>query len=611
MLNQVSHAQAMNLLLNGYSITETAEMLGVSRTTIYNRRKDFLDYAEKEGVLMAAEHFDVEDTFEELFNLARELKQYELKVEEARRGSAIVALLDSIKVGDPQNFIKEVIQESQESGISGDEITKYAVELQRLQEKEGKSYSQLISEINDRVEEHRDVGYNLKLLEEQKDQVEEDLERVLEESETTKNQLKTFVGIRESLEDNDVNLADMEKLENIIVNLREHNYDVNEIIDFYGEMKISKSNLERNRSENERLENHNKALLKENYSQEERLENNLAMVTAVKYLHEMEIDPDHIFEISKTISDMSNVLDLSKKEALDRFVQDVKSQYTERSGYMFQLKELQKLQDIYQEKNSMLKEQVDVLEEVLEDRRQAVESLKRLETLGINDGELVEWSNVVNDLEYDLSIFREAVARLGGIPEYVEKKTEEISSLEAKETILRANINDLEMQLDAMRDTLSILRSTIEYEMGKITEIVDSFENYFTSPVTGFKVRSTRIVDDIVENLTNILKSTEAEWKNDLEILDDSMTKIVEETSRVLENAYTGGRIVGRFHALEPIHKIMREEEVPKIEGTIGVITMLTYIKMWLVKNYSDEHVRTFDVVIERLMGELGDIYQR
>ena len=89
------------------------------------------------------------------------------------------------------------------------------------------------------------------------------------------------------------------------------------------------------------------------------------------------------------------------------------------------------------------------------------------------------------------------------------------------------------------------------------------------------------------------------------------MTKIVEETSRVLENAYTGGRIVGRFHALEPIHKIMREEEVPKIEGTIGVITMLTYIKMWLVKNYSDEHVRTFDVVIERLMGELGDIYQR
>ncbi|TFH13929.1 helix-turn-helix domain-containing protein, partial [Candidatus Bathyarchaeota archaeon] len=58
-MSQVSHKQVLNLLLQGNTITEVAEMLDVSRTTIYNRRKDFLDYAEKEGILLAAEHFDV------------------------------------------------------------------------------------------------------------------------------------------------------------------------------------------------------------------------------------------------------------------------------------------------------------------------------------------------------------------------------------------------------------------------------------------------------------------------------------------------------------------------------------------------------------------------
>ena len=70
-----------------------------------------------------------------------------------------------------------------------------------------------------------------------------------------------------------------------------------------------------------------------------------------------------------------------------------------------------------------------------------------------------------------------------------------------------------------------------------------------------------------------------------------------------------GGRIVGRFHALEPIHKILRDDPVSMTEGTIGVITMLTYINIWFRKNYSEEHAEAFDLVIEKLMAGLGDVF--
>jgi DNA repair exonuclease SbcCD ATPase subunit len=586
-------------------------MYEVSRTTIYNRRKDFLDYAEKEGMNMAAEHFDIEETFEELVNLANELKQNNLKIEEARKGSEIAELLDSFEVKDPESFIQEIIQKAQESEISGEEITHYAIELKRLEEQEDKSYTQLVLEIQERKLEFLEVEKTLRNRKEQIEQLKDELERKLEESETTKGHLETFNNTRNSLAEKGINLDDIGHLEKLVVNFREHEFKVNEIIKFFGDIIFTKDNLDRNNKENEKLEEQNTALLQENINQEERLEKNLVMLSAVKSLVKANISPDDILEIVQTVIEMTQILEISEEEALNRFILDVKTQYTERSGYIFQLEELKGIHKAYREKNSMLKEQLEVLEEVLEDRKHAIESLKRLETLEIKDDELVEWGELVKELGHDISTFRTMLSTLGGIPSYLEVKTDKISELEVKEKELQASVENLEEKLKALQETLSLVRETIELETRKITEAVELFEEFFTSPETGFKVRSTRIVDDIVENLTDLLENTKKEWSLDLETLDDNVTKIVNETGRILSNAYEGGRIVGRFHALEPIHKILRDDPVPITEGTIGVITMLTYIKIWFRKNYSEEHAETFDLVIERLMGDLGNIYQR
>ena len=376
-------------------------------------------------------------------------------------------------------------------------------------------------------------------------------------------------------------------------------------------MRLSREDLERHNKENTRLQEHNKILLRENYGQEERLEENLSMVSVVKRLTEIKIKPEDILEIANTVTGISKISEITTEEALERFISDVKTQYTERSGYIFELDELKRLQQTLQDKHSLQKEQLDIIEEVIEERKETVESLQRLEALGINDNELIEWGKLVKDLDYDLSIFREGIEKLGGMPEYIQKKTEQITLLEAKEKKLQKNINTLEQKIEALQVSLDVTRETVEANVDKINNTIKTFEDYFLSPETGFKIRNTQMVNEISQNLAELLERTKNEWRSDLETLDSNVQKIVEETNRILENAYKGGRIVGRFHALEPIHKILREEQVPLTEATIGIITMLTYIKIWLARNYSDEEAKTFDPLIERLVRDLGDIYKR
>jgi predicted nucleic acid-binding Zn-ribbon protein len=605
----VSHSKTLHLLLSGYTITEAADTLGVSRTTVYNRRKDFYDYAEREGFTMAAEHFEVEETFEDLMNLARELKNNELKIEDAKRGAKLVALLDSIQVKDPGDFIVDVVKESMNSNISGEEITKFASELKKLQDEEGKSYSQIIEEINFKKTEIEELDKAKENLEQKINGVHSELEYALDEAKVGWEKLEDFSTTRDKLEEYGIVLEDITRLENLLRNLEEQEYNVGEIINFYSKTTSTKEKLEKSIKEHENLEERNMILRDENHSLEKELNNNLKMTQSVKSLLEASIRPEDMMEITRTVTEMGETLGLDASEALDRFITDLKTHYNKRNSYMFNLGELEERHDAYEEKNSMLKERLEVLEEVLDDRKKAVESLRRMEVLGVDDRELIEWMDLLESHQYDITSFRAEVDKLGGLPKLVEEKTDNIAALEAREEELQANVEDLGLKIEAMQETLNAMRKSIESETDKIREVVEEFEEYFTSPETGFKTRSRRIVDDIIVNLTELLMETRREWNDDLEALDENVKKVVEEVDRILANAYTGGRIVGRFHALEPIYKLLREEPIPRTEATIGVITMLAYIKIWLNKHYPNEISEQCDPVIERLTRDLGDIY--
>ena len=334
----------------------------------------------------------------------------------------------------------------------------------------------------------------------------------------------------------------------------------------------------------------------------------MALLSTLKSFEKNNIESKDILEIISTVRNMSQSLNISQRESVDRFIEDVKTQYNDRSNYKFQLKELENLHLMYKEKINLLKEELDVLEEVLKDRKNSIDSLKKMGTLGISDREIVEWSKLVEQFGYEVSEFRLMLEEVGGIPRYRDIKTKEIRELEEKKIRLQENIQEIEVELSSLKETLEIIRKKFEDETSKLTKAVEEFENYFNSPETGFQIRSKVLIEDLLSDLSSLLNSTKNEWKSDMEIFDRNVSKIVEETQRILENAYKGGRIVGQFHSIEPIHKILREQEVPRIEAMISIVTMLTYIQNWLKKNTQDVSP-VFNEVIKKLMEDLGDIY--
>ena len=163
----MSHTEALKLLLKGFTITQTANKLGVSRTTIYNRRKDFFDYAHNEGIDMALKEYKINETFEELQSLASSLKTKNLEIDEAKRGFELASMMDELNIEDPKNFLLEVVEESKKMDISGQEITKYAFEIKKIYLETGKSYSVLVEELDSKKAEKEKIDLIYENLQEQ------------------------------------------------------------------------------------------------------------------------------------------------------------------------------------------------------------------------------------------------------------------------------------------------------------------------------------------------------------------------------------------------------------------------------------------------------------
>jgi hypothetical protein len=609
-MNNVSHTEALQLLLKGYTITQTANQLGVSRTTIYNRRKDFLDYAQKEGISLALKEYNINETFEELQALASSLKNNNLDVDEAKKGVELVNIMNEIKIEDPKDFLLEVVEESKKRNISGQEIIAYTSELKKMHIETGKKYSILIDELDSKKDEKEKLDNVYENLQEQLNSVKENLENMLKEADTTKKQLVEFSEIKTRLTELGIDLEEVELVDTLFTNLKEQDYVPNDMIDFFSSAYYNKEILEREINEKNRLQERNEILNKENEKIEKLYEENLKMVASINTLKDSEILPEYIMDIVDTVKNMSDNLDLTNEESVEKFILDIKTQYNDLNDYRFKLSELESKYSAYEEKFSLLKEKIDVLEEVLDDRNNSVEALRRMEILGITDLELIEWKNIIEEQYNDITLFRNEIVKLDGFSKYIEDKTENINVLEKKEKMLQDNIKDLDAEIIATSETLNSIRRTISVQTEQIQQMLDDFEDYFTSSETGFKTRSRRIFDDITENMLNLLSKTNIQWNEEMETLDNTVNKILEESNRILANAYAGGRLVGRFHALEPIHKILQEEPIPKTEATIAVITMLAYIKAWSIKYYSNEISERCDYIIELLTSDLGDIHQ-
>lgn len=91
--------------------------------------------------------------------------------------------------------------------------------------------------------------------------------------------------------------------------------------------------------------------------------------------------------------------------------------------------------------------------------------------------------------------------------------------------------------------------------------------------------------------------------------LNANINDIKKQSDMVLENAYKGGRIVGKFHALVPINKIISGDPLPRTEALLAIFSVMIYVREWFNSNFKLDSVKQCDLIIKSVTEDLRNVY--
>jgi hypothetical protein len=300
---------------------------------------------------------------------------------------------------------------------------------------------------------------------------------------------------------------------------------------------------------------------------------------------------------------------------MNKFLNDVEIHYDGILGYESQIKNLETRVSSINKQISQKEDDFITLTDIIEKRRKALETLRGFEELGIYDTEIAEWNNILQEHDFDLALFRTELEKFNGIESLVKDKSKEIERLDSLEKQLNNRIMELrnlaDSEIESTRITLSELRDTINFEINNIKEIMIQIQQVFTSKETGFLKKSIDVVSETHDKIQDTLTQTEESWNQSLSALEVNVSKMKTQSDMVLENAYKGGRIVGRFHALKPINQLILEEELSFTEAYLAMYTLMVYIRKWFIDNDDPAILSQCEQIISHIEGKLGESIQR
>jgi chromosome segregation ATPase len=565
----------------------------------------------------AANNHDVKDEVNNLMQLSRELRENELTIPDC------VELINTIKsfkqkevdLLEYDSFLDDFYIELKKRELSPSNFIKYASILRELSESEGYTYSELIDEIS----LNRNINNSLKSeneeLENQLNSTRKILNEEQEKIEEANVELEKIRKTKSNLLQHGLDFHNLENIENLIRNLSLQDYDVESILSMYSEQNNILNTITELKSKLSDYENKNQELTDTYLSLTDQIEKKKELGIAIRALESRGLDPDSISLLMDKVVSIGSSYNLSGSESMSKFLNDVEIHYDGTLGYESQINNLESRVSSINKQISQKEDDFITLTDIIEKRRKALETLRGFEELGIYDKEIVEWNNILQEHDFDLALFRTELEKFNGIESLVKEKSRELERLDSLETQLNNRIMELrnlaDSEIEATRITLSDLRDTISFEINNIKEIMKQIQQVFTSNETGFLKKSIDIVSETHDKIQDTLTHTENAWNQSLSALESNVSKMKTQSDMVLENAYKGGRIVGRFHALKPINQLILEEEPSLTEAYLAMYTLMVYIRKWFSDHDDPLILSQCEQIISHIEGRLGESVQR
>jgi hypothetical protein len=593
----VDKGRAMALLFRGYSAHGVGKELKCSHVAVLNIRDHFVSEAEEGGIMAAAEKYGVKEQVQALMEISAAVEETKVDASRAPLGLRIVKAVEGFGVdaeGAPA-FIDACYAEASRQGLEPAGFVKAVAGLYNLQIKDGKDYLDLLAsveELNQRFEELDDKTYEY---EQKAAAAEAEMKNAINNKDATKLELDQFVALRDALAPYKIDLKDVEKAKNCIVNISKSVNEPEALVTFYSEgMDLE----ERKKAAEDRLGSVSTEELKVGNKLRKATEELKAKDEMVRRLRDAEtlkVMPSQFSEFVEKAREVGARHGLSSVESLNRLVTDLSENWEPKLGFENDVTRLKSIFSNLEEKVKLAQEREHV---ALESARAQEAALKGLSELRkhVSPAEIADFKKIIVESGCDVSAFRSDIERLGDATAVVEKiiveKKAAVAELEAEKTNLEVRVQDLRKEEETLKSYLAYNHSQVVASLNNArTSIISAalaLEKDFTNPDTGYSATIRKLGDESKDFMETEFKAHRETLRKQLDTTEKTFNIFLRDMEKLKTDSWETGKAIGLNTHLIRIASIVGEKPVEKVDAVATISMAVNAFNVYFKKQGLD-----------------------
>lgn len=574
------------LRLEGHSNIQASERVGFSSRTGTNHLNRVKDEARRSGLVSVARSYGLD--IEGLVKLGGDLRKNGLRVEDSKVGLYIASVLTNLGIDLTrfETFVEEVFVDAENQGIPYDELSVALNEFSILRREYGLSYRQANEKYQELFAHNKRLGVENLDLQKQIKSLKHQLNEEMRAGKVTREELKNFTDARDALSKLEISFDDYDKLPSLFQNLKNLDYEPKAVANMFSAYKDLTKQRRELSGRNKGLADENVKLAEEKDKLKESVKERQSFVESLRLLKSQDLQPENMRALTEAIASIGTKHGLTSSESMIRFCEEVKGHFYPLLSLGDEETRRKNRVDSLNLKINQLQRDIEIQSEVYESRREILDALKKLNETGVSDNKLIIWNLILQKLDIDPTELRLSIEQMGSLESIVISKSGELKELEDKIAQLSRVHDQLESNLKSL--TSNTVKE-VEETLGRFTKILDAFDEQFLSEETGFNAESKRILNNSLNQVSRMLRTTEASWDKKLKDLSKQLGNVVQEVEETRDIAYETGKEVGQYSTINVLSKILRGESIERNEAIANMIIFTNGMENWALNNNQND----------------------
>ncbi len=550
------------------------------------------------------------------------------------------------------DFVSSVYQECQNYHIDADQLVEYSSSLLKLQKALDCPVHEVLSRVQLLVAKFNELNKSIRDLKEEEKGEENRLQATLSKTKVTETTLKHFKDIEGRLKKRDIDLAQVDKVCNMVENAEEAGYDVALMIRRSKEVDSLQKSSQTLIAQNQKLEQKNSSLEKEIASNQKILDGHKLLLSEVQLLKKLGLGVVDLGRLKSKIKEIAEKRRINPEEAFRAFLKDL-DQYDEVQGYKILLEEHKSEETRLKQRIAQITDKIKQIEMLYDKKKKVRDALSHLLDKGVEEWQILQTKRVLESSGMSIEELNEQLKKQGSLKHKIESTNTELQKLEKRIAELKAELQQLELSKAEMQSTVRLLNAQVVSKLDgvkpKVDKVIDDLDKSIhtnlskltktldsTSETTKEKIgnifddlkakveqtsqTAVKTVDDSTKEILDTAKFSIKESAREivskeeeaLSRLTDQASKSVDDSKQTAEHsieelsqvAKNATKSIGRIKALEPLATLLHEGTGTKEEVNPPMITLLMRFESWYPSDQTVQR-RTKDL-IQAILEDMG-----